>query len=135
MAKLSWGGLGVDREEKRWFGMQGSWQEGLEVPGEESMEKSFWLYGIAWEVENGKGRIVQNGLVTGAEILKVLQLISRIWGLNSGPKRTGAKIRNERSRLTQITRDLRVNRIWGSLIRTHICKSEAGSQGSRRETE
>lgn len=85
MAKLSWGGLGVDREEKRWFGMQGSWQEGLEVPGEESMEKSFWLYGIAWEVENGKGRIVQNGLVTGAEILKVLQLISRIWGLNSGP--------------------------------------------------
>lgn len=86
-------------------------------------------------MENGKGRIVQNGLVTGAEILKVLQLISRIWGLNSGPKRTGAKIRNERSRLTQITRDLRVNRIWGSLIRTHICKSEAGSQGSRRETE
>lgn len=42
MAKLSWGGLGVEREEKRWFGMQGSWQEGLEVPGEESMEKSFW---------------------------------------------------------------------------------------------
>lgn len=41
-----------------------------------------------------EGRILQNVLVAGMEILKVLELSSRFWGLSSGTENTRAKIWN-----------------------------------------
>lgn len=41
-----------------------------------------------------EGRILQKVLVAGMEVLKVLELRSRFWGLSSGTENTRAKIWN-----------------------------------------